>query len=145
MMLKIHMDGKKCQQSKIKGNLIYIAKLSSRRPVHLNMIWVSSCITVPIVWLDLTRPDHQEKYQNSYLQQNFFFVKHFLVKLTLYGRQHKYFFKWKTTSTFSLKWKTTSIFWQMEDDLNILANGRRHQYFGKWKTTTTKTSNSVSF
>jgi hypothetical protein len=22
------------------------------------------------------------------------------------------------------KWKTTSILWQMEDDLNILANGR---------------------
>jgi hypothetical protein len=34
------------------------------------------------------------------------------------------------------KWKTTLIFWQMEDDLNILANGRQPQYFGKWKTTT---------
>ena len=25
----------------------------------------------------------------------------------------------------------TSIFWQMEDDLDILSNGRRPQYFGK--------------
>ena len=25
--------------------------------------------------------------------------------------------------------------WQMEDNLNILANGRQPQYFGKWKTT----------
>jgi hypothetical protein len=33
------------------------------------------------------------------------------------------------------KLKTTSIFWQMEDNLNILVNGRRPQYFGKWKTT----------
>jgi hypothetical protein len=33
------------------------------------------------------------------------------------------------------KWKTTSICWQIEADLNILANGRRPKLFGKWKTT----------
>ena len=44
------------------------------------------------------------------------------VKLYLYGR-------------FCSEWRTTSIFWQMEDDLNILASGRRPQCFGKWKMT----------
>ena len=37
------------------------------------------------------------------------------------GRQPQYF----------RKWKTTSKFWQIEDDLNILANERQPQQFGK--------------
>jgi hypothetical protein len=50
------------------------------------------------------------------------------------GRQPKSFVKLKILSIFG-KWKTTPIFWQMEYELNILANGRQPQYFGKWKTT----------
>jgi hypothetical protein len=45
--------------------------------------------------------------------------KRILAKQTLYGRRQQ----------FVSKWKTASVFWQTEDDLNILANGRQPQHF----------------
>ena len=64
-----------------------------------------------------------------------------------YGRQPQYFWKWKTTSNFSIgrqpqfssRQPKKRIFgvqpyfdptrWNMEDDLNIFKNGRRPQFF----------------
>jgi hypothetical protein len=65
------------------------------------------------------------KYQNKLYSKTYFVKLVLLVKLTLYGRQTQFLFKWKTTSSF----------WKMEDNLDMLVNGRQPQCFGKWKTT----------
>jgi hypothetical protein len=42
---------------------------------------------------------------------------------TQFGRLPQFFGTFKATSIFWDKWMTTSIFWQIEVDLNIVANG----------------------
>ena len=101
--------------------------------LQLQLDWVSSIITVPVVRPDLTRPDltRPEKYQNllcemeddlNCLQRednlNFFqmeddlnfFVNQIQPQLFSTGRRPQTFFKWKKTSPF-FKWKTTWKRW----------------------------------
>ena len=84
------------------------------------LLYISACRLCP--YPPTQNPFNGKSIKNA-LYNKSYFVKCFLLVM-LYMEDNLIFF---------LKYKTTSLFWQMRDNLDILANRWWHQYFGKWK------------